>query len=162
MVKCAEHILLHPLLQWLLNLEEVVRTATAGISVCQEAPDWHSKMLHLQYATGRAEWSSSGSLATPGQVIREGKDVSDVTHSVRDSSIPAGILFNAILYPYGRHSPTLSALKGHERQSSPPQVPWQGISSWQWPWVVGWPSPKGEICIVTRTTTVHTHSLVPS
>lgn len=86
MVKCAEHILLHPLLQWLLNLEEVVRTATAGISVCQEAPDWHSKMLHLQYATGKAEWTSSGSLATPGQVIREGKDVSDVIHSAWETA----------------------------------------------------------------------------
>lgn len=85
-MKCAECILSHPLLHWLLNLEKVIRTATAGISVCQGAPNWHNKMLHLQHATGKAERTNSGSLTTHGQVIREGKGVSDVIHSAWETA----------------------------------------------------------------------------
>lgn len=41
---------------------------------------------HLQYTTGKVEWTNSDSLTTPGQVIREGKDVSDVIHSAWETA----------------------------------------------------------------------------
>lgn len=44
-MKCAEHNLLR---QQELDLEEVIRTATAHTFTCQGAPNIHNKKLHLQ------------------------------------------------------------------------------------------------------------------
>lgn len=131
-MKCAEHILPHTLLQWLLNLEEVIWTATAVISVCQGAPNW----IHNRKGRMNQFWLLNNTW--PGDQRRQGCEWC-YSLSMRHSSVPAGTLFNAILYPY---SPTSSALKGHERQSLPPQVTWQGLPSSQWPWVAVWPSLK--------------------
>lgn len=127
-MKCAEHILPHPLLQWLLNLEEVIWTATADIPVCQGAPNWHNKTSPIHNRKGRLNQFWLLNNTWPGDQKRQGCEWC-YSLSLRDSSVPAGTWFNAILYPYGRHSPTSIALKGHERQSLPLQVTWQGVPS---------------------------------